>query len=271
MKNKVWKIINIIILIAVIAIAAYEIGFAVEGDRSAKTVLKVAFVIIVWELSMLGIKRKRSALDYRIYEDKYREIIRDAFKNDKKSYRKLMSAIRLYNEDKYDEEIKILDRLKSSCISSHDTSAVLMFKALGLAEKKLYNEAISVYQELLKYDNMNSKAWSNLGYNYTLVNNSQAALEAYENALRYDGSNPYAYTNMANYYIKSGEPEKALEYSLKAIELDNQIYQAMSAASMAYAYLGDRENAMKYCKMYGVNGGDVKMLKSKVEAVLEVK
>lgn len=110
------------------AAIAYEVFFAEEMNM--QMVVKASTVLLTYLLAMFGVIRKKSVFDYKICEDTYKDIIRNAFEHDKRNYHKLMKAISLYNDDKYTAAIKVLDKLKPMCANYQDYSAVLMFKAL---------------------------------------------------------------------------------------------------------------------------------------------
>ncbi|MBQ2802604.1 MAG: tetratricopeptide repeat protein [Lachnospiraceae bacterium] len=266
MKYKILRGINILIIISMAATIVYQLFFAEQTDY--RVLSKAAVLFITYLLSILGIKRKKSIFDYKVFGARYKDTIRDAFHNDKRSYRRLMKAIGLFNDDKYDSAIRLLDELRRECVSYQDISAVLTFKALCYDYQKQYDKVIEVYEELLKHDVRNSTAWSNLGFAYTAVKRNDKAEEAYKNAIQYDSENPYAYNNIAVYYLNCGQPGIAIEYALKAIVLNDKMYQAMSAAAIGYAFLGEEENAMKYCNMYGRYSKDTKELKSQIETIL---
>jgi len=265
MKKVIIWVLNILVLGGAAAAIVYEVFFAEEMNM--RMVVKASTVLLTYLLAIFGVIRKKSVFDYTIYEDIYKDIIRKAFESDKRSYHRLMKAISLYNDDKYEAAIKVLDKLKPMCINYQDYSAVLMFKALCQTDAKQYHNAVATYEELLKMDHSNSRAWSNLGLAYTRINRTDLAENAYHNALAYDKNNAFAYNNMAVFYLNNGEPEKGLECAMEALRINNKMYQAISAAALCHAHLGNKEEAYRYCKMYGTNGGSAKMAKSLKENI----
>lgn len=269
MRKVIIWILNILVIGSAATMVIYEVFFAEE--MNTKMLVKASIVFLTYFLGMFGIVRKKSVFDYKVYEDIYGDIIRNAFENDKRSYHQLMKAISLYNDNKNQKAIEVLDKLKPMCSNYQDFSAVLMFKALCHKDFKQYNHVVATYEELLKMDHSNSRAWSNLGIAYTHIKRTDLAEQAYLNAITYDRNNAFAHNNMAVFYVDNGEPEKGLERALEALRLNNRLYQAMSAAAMCYAHMGNREEAYKYCKMYRANGGSVKdadALKEKVDSIL---
>lgn len=260
MKRKFLFALNILIIVGMAAIIVYQLFIAEETDY--KMLAKAATLFAVFLLSVLGVKRKRSPFDYKVFEDTYGYIIKTAFSHDRVSYMKLMSVITLYNENKFDKAIKVLDKLEEKCAESDDYSAVLYFRALCKDESGNKAGAISDYEELLTRDYTNSHAWSNLGLIYTHIGKTDEALRCYCEAVRHDPSNPYAHCNLGNLYLQKADYELALEHALKSFETEPKIKQSMSLAALCYSRLGDSENAEKYCELYGKYGGNVKELKS---------
>ncbi len=259
MRMKIVFVLNILVIVSMVAIIVWQLAFAEERDT--RLITRAATLLAVFLLSVLGIRRKRSPFDYKIYEERYGYIIKTAFSHDRMSYMKLMSVITLYNENKFDKAIKALDKLEEKCSESDDYSAVLYFRALCKDESGNKAGAIDDYEELLTRDYTNSHAWSNLGLIYVNIGKSDEALRCYREAVSHDPSNQYAHCNLGNLYLQMGDYQTALEHAIKSLETEPKIRQSMSLAAICYGRLGDSENAETYCKMYGKHGGDVKELK----------
>lgn len=263
MWTKIFRVLNIIIIITMPVVIVYQLFIAEKTD--IKLVTKAASLLIVYLLAMLRIRRKTSPLDYLVFEEQYKDVICSAFNTDKGSYRRLMTAIGYYNGNKQNKAIELLDRLYGSCEEADDYAAVLFFKALCLSEQNRLEGAAACYEEILTHKRNYAKAWSNLGTVYQRMGKAEEAFRAYREAVAYNPQHAAAYCNIANYYVTKAEPENAIEYALKSIELDSKMYQAMSAAAMAYKMLGDEEKCEKYCRMYGANGGDAVSLRQTLD------
>jgi len=265
MKKKVVILLNCLVVLFCIGLLIYSLFLAPE--REYGLIARCVVVLVSYLLAVSGVKNKRSVFDYKVYEDLYKDIIKGAFTEDKKNYRKLLNVAVYYNRNQYKKAYKVIDELEKNCKRIRDYSAVYMFKALCLEDEKRYDEALEVYRSVVRYDAANSRAWSNLGLRYLQKGNYKDAYSAYASAILYDPKNAYAHNNMASYYVRTGEAKEALKYAQQALELDGRLYQAMSAAAIAYKMLGDEANAEKYCKMYAVNGGDGKKLKQKLASI----
>lgn len=258
MKTKFFFILNIAILIIMPIVIIYQLFIAETPD--VKLIVEAGVLFVVYLLGVLGIKRKRSPLDFMIYQEKYGHILGDAFKSDKTSYHKLMKAITLYNENKYDKAITLLDELYVVCAEADDFMAVLSFKALCLEELHRENDAIAAYEELLTHNASCSLAWSNLGLLYRNEGRFDDAMNAYLRAVDCDPENSYAYNNLGNICILKGEYQLSLEYARRALELNPKLAPSMSNAALACKVLGDIEGAREYCERYRKAGGDYKAL-----------
>lgn len=267
MWRKIFRVLYILAFLLVTGLLIYYLFLAEEKNLNRISQAGTIFITCIWNMFRSKKGRGKATPKLSAYEKEYENIIGGAFAEDKKSYKKLLQVTRYYNNDKYEKALRLIAELLKNCKSARDYSAVYMFKALCLEEKKDPEAAKKVYERLLQYDMTNSSAWSNLGLLYMEQGKMSEAKEAFFNAIANDSQNAYAYNNMATYYIETGEPETALKYALKSVELDGRLYQPLSAAAIAYHMLGDAENAEKFYRMYGVHGGDAKELRSVLESL----
>lgn len=251
MKNKLLLVLNILVILFCGTMLVLHFTGIVE--MSNKTFMKAGILLITYGLGVFNyfIKSRKGLPKATQYAEAYKHILRDAFANDKAGYRKLMQGIALYNNDRCDEAIKQLSKIKSRCVTYRDTTAVLFFIAESYKDKGEISKAIETYEQLLRNDASCSTAWSNLGLIHHRAGRVADAKNALNQALLYNPENPYAYGNLANVLYKNGEFEDALRLGLKAFELNNQIPAIVSITALSYASLGDAENARKFCQIYG--------------------
>ena len=250
-KSKL-RIVYIVILLIIVAV---EITTLITDPTNIKLLAKGASLILVYVLTITGIYYRNSSLAAKHYESQYRDIIGNAFINDRASRNKLLKAITVYNQNSYDTAVKLFDSLKKKCTCPADYSAILLFRARCFSERKLYGEAIATYEELLKYDGENSRAWSNLGLCYANSGRTDLAENAYRNAIRTNDKNAYAYTNLASLLLDKDEAAEALKCAETALQINATLQQAISTACLACTSLGD-ERAHEYFDRYVRNGGD---------------
>lgn len=200
----------------------------------------------------------RSGGSNKIYEKAYAKEIGSAFSRpDTKKYKnKLLSALALYNDNNYPAALKTLEKLEKVCNTADDFSAVLLFKALCYTDSGSPRAAVAEYETLLKYNEKNSQAWSNLGILQKKLGKSSEAMKCYENAVKYDQTNAYAYNNLAQAYLSDCEWEKVIEPAQKALELKNNLYQADTALTVAYYALGKTDESKKHFEHAVANGAN---------------
>lgn len=265
MKKILLMLLHIIVIGAAAFVVVYSLFFTEVPNYNR--VMKSVVVLVGYLYAMVKVMGKSLGTNYRKYEKDYEDIVGGTFSEDKKNYKKLLQATVYYNQDEYNKAHRTLDELAKKCMRAKDYSAVYMFKALCYADENKNEQAIEAYQKVVQYDMANSRAWSNMGLCYMGIGKMQEAFDSYSNAIKHNPENELAYSNMAYFLIKVGEPEGALAHALKALELNATVYQAMSNAAIAYKMMGDDENAEKFCKMYGVNGGNAKELRSVLETM----
>lgn len=265
MKKVLITLLNIIVIGVSVFIVIYSLLF--EEIPDYRRLVKSVVILVGYLYGIAKVSGEPVGRGYKRYEEDYKDIVGGTFSEDKKNYKKLLQATVYYNQDEYKKAHRTLDELEKKCMRAKDYSAVYMFKALCYADENKNEQAIEAYQKVVQYDMANSRAWSNMGLCYMKIGKMQEAFDSYSNAIKHNPENELAYSNMAYFLIKVGEPEGALAHALKALELNATVYQAMSNAAIAYKMMGDDENAEKFCKMYGVNGGNAKELRSVLETM----
>lgn len=259
MKKVIVKILYLLLFLFSAGILIAFAFFAPEKDYGR--IVKSAMTTIGLGMVLFGGRSRSFRPNYRLYEEAYKDFIRNAFVGDKKNYRRLMEAAACFNRGEMKSALKRLDKLEKECRNSGDYVAVYMFRSMIYEEQDKMELAIANYEKLLQYDMTNSLVWSNLGLRYRKTDRMPEAYEAYSNAIRFDPQNEMAYVNMAIYYLYEGDAEKTLEYAMKSLELQPDLTQGLEAASVAHKLLGDDRAAEQYCLKYVESGGDEKKLR----------
>ena len=251
MQNSKLKILYIVILVMIIAVM---IVLLIKEPTNTKLLAKGAVLIVGYVCAIAGVKLKRSPLAETVQkascEAQYRDIIGDAFMDDRKSRKALLKAVTLYTDNRYDEAVAALDRLRMKCVSRRDHSAVLFFQAKCFSERELYRDAIRTYEELAQYDGQNSRVWSNLGLCYVNAGRTDLAEEAYHKAIELNDKNPYAYTNYASLLLSEGKNEEALENAEKALAINAVLEPALFLAMQANSRMEKKDAANAYFERY---------------------
>lgn len=267
-KAKVIRLIlnAVIILLALLATVSFVIG-VIQGELSfAKDFIQFAGVIISC-LIFLSINNKagrRMSLD--MIEQAYKDDIGEAFCSRPFLRKKLLCAIRLYNESNYAKAIKYLSDLVRRAEVTEECTTAMIFIALSFSDAGLYSQAIEGYNKILEVEPARVTAHSNLGMLYTEMGEYEKALECYNMALAYDREHYYAYSNRANCYFKMGRDDLATEDALRALEIKNNGREAAGLLYVLYSLSGDMENRDKYCRVAVNAGASCEILDMAVES-----
>lgn len=266
-------------LLLAITIAMPIIDYLINGYVSQSsitgsvTLLIGDFLFLVRHVIVYSTGDKKT---YAIYESKYSEIIGNAFvsPDNKKERKQLLTAIDLYNQNKFNKAIEKLNELFPKCELSSEKYAVLMFTGLCYTDMGANEMAIKTYEKLLSYDMSKSDAWSNLGYVYKRLGNFEKQLECYTQAISFDKNNPYAYNNLAQAYFTQGMYKEAIPHAEKALEIKANMHQSASCLAMCYCALGDDERCEEYAKIAisnGTNEGALRELISRLRLARKYK
>ena len=210
-KNKTIRLILIAILIALIiaSIAFYIADIVINDKAPTEDLFRVLVLIAACIASLIRVftNKGRHLLSY--YESRYQEALKGAFSNSPIHRKKLLQAIRLYNECNFKKAIRILLKLKLVCRTTEDLYAVGLFTALTFTEMGCRDEAIFIYNTLIDMDAATSTVYGNIGLLYSETGNYNDAIAAYRLAIQNDENNPAAYNNLANMYFDTYDLENA--------------------------------------------------------------
>ena len=172
--------------------------------------------------------------------DEYVQAI-DLNKKDYESYYKVAKL--LNGLDKKEEASQMLFNLLNK--KPEITKASMLLGEI-LIDAKMYKEAVNVYQDALRFDQVNYDLYYNLGIAYTMLNDFQNAKTCYEkaaelNSLLYNAK--YSLAEIALIYKDLEEAEKRF---LEVIEDEELSADAYYELSKIYLIKGDKEIAIKY-------------------------
>lgn len=185
----------------------------------------------------------------QIYEDEggMRKAIDEyvqAIDLNKKDYESYYKVAKLLNGlDKKEEASQMLFNLLNK--KPEITKASMLLGEI-LIDAKMYKEAVNVYQDALRFDQVNYDLYYNLGIAYTMLNDFQNAKTCYEkaaelNSLLYNAK--YSLAEIALIYKDLEEAEKRF---LEVIEDEELSADAYYELSKIYLIKGDKEIAIKY-------------------------
>ena len=237
------KIIRTVCLVLFILVDIFVLALCVNeliktGKLEVPTVLRTVAIVGASVISVIKMYAGQPKLKGSEYREIYKRYIGDAFLTDKSREKRFFKALDLYNEDKYSDCIKALDKLLSDTQSSKDRFALMFFKAKCYDDRGMYEQAIDLYERTMAICEHSGVA-SNLGTCYDSAGNVQKAIDSYKKSISLDPNNPYPYNNIAQLAVKEGEYEIALDYAYKALELDANLNAARKGAAISLAMLGD--------------------------------
>ena len=255
-RSNALKIILIIILIALMiaALCFYLADFIINNMPPTKNLFRTLVIVFACLASIIRLWPNKGRKNLVLYESAYQKHIKDAFADRPFYKKKLLCAIRLYDEGKCDKAIKYLLELKSVSQTRDDIYAVGLITGLALTEAECYNEAIHVYNSLIEMDITSSTVYGNLGNIHLTLGNRRDAISYIHLSIQNDENNPAPYNNLASLYFQTSDFENAKIYAEKALQINHKMYQASTLLAIIYTLEGDKANAEKYSHMAIASG-----------------
>ena len=126
--NKVFFIIYSIIFVLLIGILIYINFFNSKIDFiSNKHLVACIFAFLLGLIKMLTRNENSHGLNF--YKKAYSHLIKDSFSDNKKQLAKLLKALKLYNDDKFQKALSILSDLEAECNTTNEKYSVYLFEA----------------------------------------------------------------------------------------------------------------------------------------------
>ncbi len=258
------KIFIPIFAILIVVILAFYLGDIIVNSTSPKEhlfeMLSSLVICLGSVIKLVTADRTRKSLAF--YETQYADILENSFKNAYWNRRKLLCAVRLYNEDRYKKALKYLHELQPRCQYRADEEGVGMFLALTYTDMACYEEAAQIYSKMIAGGICSSRIYSNLGHVYSKMGQYEDAIANMHLALQNDKRNAFAYQNLAALYFETYDFEKAIQYAKEALTINCKFRQAASLLAVIYSLQENQEEAKKYAHIAisaGENPIDIKM------------
>ena len=172
--------------------------------------------------------------------DEYVQAI-DLNKKDYDSYYKVAKL--LDGLDKKEEASQMLYSLLNK--KPEMTEASILLGEI-LIENEMYKEAVNVYQDALRFDQVNYDLYYNLGIAYTMLNDFQNAKICYEKATEINSLLHNAKYSLAEIALIYKDLEEAERRFLETIEDEELSADSYYELAKIYLIKGDKETAIKY-------------------------
>ena len=265
---------KIILLILVILLLCADVGFYlyevfINHVSPTENLLRTLAIFFAGLSTIFKLYKPKKRHSLKFYELRYDDIIDNAFAEQPKQRKKLLKAIRIYNQNKFLIAVKRLERLKRYCQKVKDNYAVHLFIALCYTDANLLTQAIAVYQYMINKNYADTIVYSNLGHIQSSMGKYEEAIRNFEYALGMDRTNAQAYHNLASVYFNMDELDSAIFYDQKALEINGKMHQAATLLTIIYALQNDRENFDKYFHIAVTSGKNPQELNQIVEYYLD--
>lgn len=260
-KNKILRIVIAAILI--VAATGLLVFYLWDIITNNTPITKNLFKMLAALFACLGglvrlFKGNGRGRSLSFYEKQFAEQIKDAFSDSPNLRKKLLYAIKLYNEssdNRLDKAVKCFIELKPNCKSGDDFYAVNLFLALALTDTGLKTEAVEVYKELINMNLATTTVYGNLGSLHSSLGNFDDAVANCRLSIQNDEKNPAPYQNLAKLYFDNYDFESSKKYALDALNINHKFRQAASLLAVIYTMEGDTANAEKYSHI-AISGGE---------------
>lgn len=262
MKKTFFKIIIALFVALLTAVYLYDVIYKhTPFDKNLfKFIAILCILVIAWiRISFSG---NRRPLDF--YEDSYADDIGNAFEDSFLLRKKLLCALRLYNEGNYGKAIKYLQQLLPVCRNSKDESVVLLFLSLCYTDIGYNKTAIDIYNHLLETECDRSRVYNNLGCLYIQEEAYESAIDCFNKSLFIDPENAFSYNNIASCNFRLGEYDKAIRSAETALKKNPGMKAACSLLAIVYHLTANPEQSAKYFQMAVAAGTNAEELKSAI-------
>ena len=272
-KGKLAKIIVIAVLILLNAasITLYVVDIVINQTPPTENLFKAlaAVFICTGSLVRVFVRKGRRSLEY--YESAYANDIKGAFENSFLNRKKLLCALRLYNEDNFGKALKYLGELRPACQTHDDIYAVGLFTGIVFTDMGYDNDAIAIYKQMIQMNVTSTTIYGNLGSIYSARGEYDDAIANMRLAIQNDEKNPASYNNLAKLYFDTFDFENAKKYALQSLKINHKMRQPATLLAIIFSIEGDAANAEKYSHISVASGESPDRLNKAIQRYLSLK
>ncbi len=114
---------------------------------------------------------------------------------------------------------------------------VVFLSILTISRNTVWQNPITFYNDVLKYNTSSLRVWNNLGMAYSEVGQNEKAIDAYKMAIALDPKKTSAppWHNLGNIYRQMGNQELSIKFYEKALSVDEEfIFSYLGLAQLYY-------------------------------------
>lgn len=253
MKKLIPNLLVILLFVFIVALFIYDyivLKKPIEHNNIVRMVLICASLVV----TLIKINRINPERPLWFYNKAYGRQIKKAFEYDKKSKRKLLSALKIFDEKNYYKAKEYFEKLLPKCKEDVDFSVVYFFSGVCLERMGLFDEAKEKYELAIDFDFENVSAYNNLASYYQGKGDIETAIVYYKKAIGIDEEYINAYSNISGCYLDLFDFDNAKFYAEKAFKIDSSFRYAALNLAVVYAIEGDEEKMKKYSACAVKNG-----------------
>ncbi|MBO5797538.1 MAG: tetratricopeptide repeat protein [Clostridia bacterium] len=270
MKATTWIRVLVILLMAGL-LGLYVYDLVVNHTPVTENLFKLLAVECLLISTLIRLRGKVTARGLDFYEKRYENELGTAFKDKPLWRKKLLCAVRLFNQNNYRKALKYLNDLARRCETTYDARAVLLFAALCYSDAGLREHAIRTYYTLLEHDASNATVHNNLGLLFAEEGDYEMAMKHCDKAIELKPQYYHPYLNKANFHFRRHEMEEAIACAEKVLEINPNVDGASGLLALIYALQGDREKQEKYAHLAAAAGCNPKKIQDAIDFYLAAK
>lgn len=154
---------------------------------------------------------------------------------------------RLFNDGKFDEALTIYENILKKFPDSY---AISLNLGNCYFEKQEYEKAIQAYKKVLKEDPQNSDAIMSIGNSYSNMKKNEKALEWYKKIDVSKIDDPVVLYNIGGFNFNAGNTKGAIEFFKRSVQVKENFPDGWYQLGMSYMNDGSNKAAIESFESY---------------------
>lgn len=164
-----------------------------------------------------------------------------------KALEKGNQAVKLEDEGKYEEALKLLDEAQKLNPTDYNYPYEIGYTYYAQQE---YKKALKEFKKVIKYNNINAQCFQMLGNTYDVLGDSVNAFKAYDEGLKMFPNSGALYLEKGNVYWNKKQYNKALPFYEQGIEADPKFPSNYYRAARLYCSSTEEVWGMIYGEIF---------------------